>query len=311
MTNLGGSGPNWSGASLATTEKAIGDDLRQTVSFAVNKAAGQVITVKHARLEERRSGDFRQLRVFRRHGCPFDPTGRADPLGQAIPGRQRPLGARRREQKQTALADRRPRREAPTESFVFRSRTAGNVSVTIDPPLPISYHGVLKIVLAADLFKAGKRSVTITFHTPAAVSLLVKQADIEQFLQSKAVPERDRVFRPEDAHPFDPGSDASKSVLDLRSLNEKEAGQSGFLKLGPSGDRLLLGDGTPVRLWAVNADISGFDDKQLDQNARWLARMGVNMVRLSGATFQSKAPGSKATDIAEESRSRHGGSLPR
>jgi hypothetical protein len=129
-----------------------------------------------------------------------------------------------------------------------------------------------------------------------------QQADIEQFLQSKAVPEQDRVFRPEDAHPFDPGSDASKSVLDLRSLNEKEAGQSGFLKRGPSGDRFLLGDGTPVRLWAVNANISGFDDKQLDQNARWLARMGVNMVRLSGATFQSKAPGSKVTDIAEESR---------
>ena len=57
-----------------------------------------------------------------------------------------------------------------------------------------------------------------------------------------------------------------------------------------------------MRFWAVNANINSFDDKQLDQNARWLARRGVNMVRLSGATFQSKAPGSKVTDVAEDSR---------
>jgi hypothetical protein len=85
-------------------------------------------------------------------------------------------------------------------------------------------------------------------------------------------------------------------------LNENEAGQSGYLKLSPSGDQFLLGDDTPARFWAVNANINSFDDRQLEQNARWLAPLGVNMVRLGGATFQSKAPGSKVTDIAEDSR---------
>ena len=77
--------------------------------------------------------------------------------------------------------------------------------MAINPPLPISYHGVLKIVLAEDRFKAGKQSVTVTFHTPAAVDLLVKRADIGRFVRSKAVPEQDRVFRPEDCASLRPG----------------------------------------------------------------------------------------------------------
>jgi hypothetical protein len=96
-------------------------------------------------------------------------------------------------------------------------------------------------------------------------------------------------------------SSIEEPVLNLRSLNEKEAGQSGFIQRSPAGDAFLLGDGTPVRFWAVNSKITGFDDQQLDQHARWLARIGVNMVRLSGVTLQSKAPRSKVTDVSEES----------
>ena len=48
------------------------------------------------------------------------------------------------------------------------------------------------------------------------------------------VPERDR-FR-------------SDALLDLRGLNEKVAGQSGFVRLAPDGESFVLGDGTPSPL---------------------------------------------------------------
>ena len=40
---------------------------------------------------------------------------------------------------------------------------------------------------------------------------------------------------------FKPGA-----LLDLRPLNEKEAGQSGFVRLGPDGNGFASGDGKPA-----------------------------------------------------------------
>ena len=302
VTNLGGSGPKWTGAILKTTEKATGDELTQTISFEVNKAEGQVITLKE---RVRKNADQEISFTFEYSAdkdVPLTQLAVRMPFEKRFQDGDVLLKHADGTESKLPLSIGGPGARRATETIIFRSKTAGDVTVTIRPPLPLAYHGVLKAVLAADLFKAGKQSVTITFHTPAAVNLLVKEADIDRFVRSKAVPEEDRVFRADDAHPFEPARDASKSLIDLRTLNEKEAGQSGYLKLSPSGDEFLLGDGTPVRLWAVNANINAFDDKQLDQNGRWLARMGVNMVRLSGATFQSKASGSKVTDIAEDSR---------
>lgn len=93
------------------------------------------------------------------------------------------------------------------------------------------------------------------------------------------------------AWPFEPGRDAfsSESLLDLRKLNEKEAGMAGWLKADGQG-RFLLGDGTPVRFWAVNTTVGrerpfvarprwGKKEPELAYHARWLAKRGVNMVR--------------------------------
>ena len=46
-----------------------------------------------------------------------------------------------------------------------------------------------------------------------------------------------------------------RALLDLRYLNEKEAGQSGFVRLTADGDGFVLGDGTPVRFWAVGTEV--------------------------------------------------------
>jgi len=77
------------------------------------------------------------------------------------------------------------------------------------------------------------------------------------------------------------GNDAP---LDLRSLNENEAGESGFLQA--DGDSFKLGNGQPVRFWAVNTILpANPTHDQLDFMAARFAKLGINMVRLHGGLF--------------------------
>jgi hypothetical protein len=82
---------------------------------------------------------------------------------------------------------------------------------------------------------------------------------------------------------FEPSTDPFKDAwMDLRSLNEAVAGQSGYVRR--EGEKFLLGDGTPVKFWAVNATM--YQDREtIDYMARRLAKYGVNMVRVHGALF--------------------------
>lgn len=84
---------------------------------------------------------------------------------------------------------------------------------------------------------------------------------------------------------FDPAA-----LLDLRHLNEAVAGQSGFVQVDGQGG-FLLGNGRPVRFWAVNTDLAFPEPvvsrplwdpqpEDLNHQARFLAKRGVNMVRL-------------------------------
>ena len=79
---------------------------------------------------------------------------------------------------------------------------------------------------------------------------------------------------------------APDALLDLRHLNEKVAGESGFLRR--DGNNLVLGNGKPVRFWAVNVGPNNInqDRASVDYLARRLAKVGVNMVRIHGTPFQ-------------------------
>jgi hypothetical protein len=85
-------------------------------------------------------------------------------------------------------------------------------------------------------------------------------------------------------------------LLDLRGLNERVAGEHGWIALDGQGD-FRRGDGAPIRFWGV---LSGadFTPAQYDQHAAWLARIGVNLVRIQ-LSLASLAPGSQATDVNE------------
>lgn len=97
---------------------------------------------------------------------------------------------------------------------------------------------------------------------------------------------------------FEPDTDAYEkaSPIDLRGLNEKVAGATGWVKKTADGD-FTLGDGTPVRFWAVNTSVqNGTDLDGLKQHARFLAKRGVNMVRFHGF-LQPKGEKSSVTDV--------------
>ncbi len=87
--------------------------------------------------------------------------------------------------------------------------------------------------------------------------------------------------------PWEPSRDrfSRKALLDLRDLNETRAGRHGFVRR--KGFDFVLGNGKPVRFWAVNASaqIAGLDHTSIDYLARRLAKVGVNMVRYHSPVF--------------------------
>ena len=73
-----------------------------------------------------------------------------------------------------------------------------------------------------------------------------------------------------------PDEFAPDALLNLRWLNERFAGEHGFVRRSADGNDFVLGDGRPARFWAVNDGAFGSD---LPRHARFLAKRGINMVR--------------------------------
>lgn len=113
--------------------------------------------------------------------------------------------------------------------------------------------------------------------------------------QAPSVPER-WAFEPK------PDDFSQHALLDLRFLNEESAGESGFLRTNAEGD-IVLGDNTPMRIWAVNTTVGREKpfvarpqgrktEPDLERHARFLAKRGVNMVRLHAHINPPRTAGS-------------------
>src|SRR5436190_20100153 len=78
---------------------------------------------------------------------------------------------------------------------------------------------------------------------------------------------------------FEPSPDtySPDSLLDLRSLNEKFAGEHGFIRLSADGRDFVMGNGQPIRFWAMHSDIFGKTPEAMADQARFLAKRGVNL----------------------------------
>ena len=85
------------------------------------------------------------------------------------------------------------------------------------------------------------------------------------------------------------------ALLDLRYLNEDVAGEHGFIRLSADSNSFVRGDGEPIRFWSVNdgGNARRLNDDDMRRHARFLAKIGVNMVRFHG----SINPAGKGTDI--------------
>ncbi len=107
----------------------------------------------------------------------------------------------------------------------------------------------------------------------------------------------------EETWAFTPEPDTynNQALLDLRFLNEKIAGESGFIRRSPDGRNFVKGDGVPIRFWAVNSYIWREGKEAIADQARFLAKRGVNLVRWHGQ-IEPKNEDSKLTDIDEKAR---------
>jgi hypothetical protein len=88
---------------------------------------------------------------------------------------------------------------------------------------------------------------------------------------------------------FDPKPDAfaDGSAIDLRFLNERFAGEQGFIGVKDS-QFVHSRTGEPVRFWAVNGPPHELTGADLRQCARMLAKHGVNLVRVHGGYFDER-----------------------
>lgn len=85
------------------------------------------------------------------------------------------------------------------------------------------------------------------------------------------------------SYPTDKFTD--NAMLDLRYLNEKTAGENGFIQLSADGNSYQTENGKPMRFWSINGGDGTKDmsDADLARFARFLAKMGVNMIRYHGS----------------------------
>lgn len=105
---------------------------------------------------------------------------------------------------------------------------------------------------------------------------------------------------------FHPGQDgfSDAAILDLSYLNEQTAGETGFIRRSSDGAAFVRGDGAPIRFWALNTFVASLGMTDLRDHARFLAKRGVNMVRLHGQVPQAGQTGGPLQAIDEAERDR-------
>jgi hypothetical protein len=160
---------------------------------------------------------------------------------------------------------------------------------------------------------AGKH--TLTFSLGGRAGTGGRFAAIDCFVLTTAAFTPDGKYKPGDKVPeavtdfpadkswaFTPGTDTldSAAVLDLRYLNETTAGEHGFIRLSKDGNSFVRGDGAPIRFWGgCEYAQRKLDLEQLKRHAKFLAKRGVNIVRVH-AIVCSQDENSQVTDVNEK-----------
>ena len=173
----------------------------------------------------------------------------------------------------------------------------------MQPPRRPRRYALLAAALATLVGSCGETAVEVSQAEPFAGSAEVAPAQARGPAQAQPAEGAGKAIGEDDGWAFDyrdrSVSRSGKFRLDLRALNESAAGVSGFVKLAADGNSFVLGSGAPARFWAINSDVFRQTPEAIDRNVRFLARVGVNMVRLH-AQICPKGPNSRSTDVDEK-----------
>ena len=133
----------------------------------------------------------------------------------------------------------------------------------------------MRVVLASDVFRKGRRSVTLTLTFPQDVAFYARQTDLDKFSRTLAGP---------DWFAFQPAKGVVAGVLDLDPWLDRPAGKHGGVRM--AGDHFAFADGTPVKFWGVNLSYTANapDRQAADFTAARFARYGVNAEALAAQT---------------------------
>jgi hypothetical protein len=268
---LSGWGPKWAWIGLHARQKAEDGRLSVRVPFVVNKDNGEKIDV-HCQTWQPAA---RQV-AFR-----YDLESARDvPLTILIAGinlepqgGQGTLTLSHGDDKQTKLAlPVRGIRSAPaTSQAVLAFDKGGTIAMQIDPPCPITFDKGMRVVLASDLFRQGKRRVTLTLTFPNDVAFYASQADVDKLSRSLAGP---------DWFAFQPAKEVVPGIVDMDRWLDAPAGRHGGVRMVKDG--FVFEDATPVKCWGVNLSYTANapDRNTADFTAARFAKYGINAIRM-------------------------------
>jgi hypothetical protein len=278
--NMAGWGPKWAWVGMQAKQK--GDALAAQFPFVVNKETGEVIQVRF----EAKQPAPRQIAL--RYELEAD---REVPLTMLIAAFN--FEAESGKGTVTLTDDKgkpttlplpirgvRPGPVAAKATFAFEK--GGTIEAQFDPPCPIGFDNAMRVILAADKFGKGKRTLTLKLDVPEGVKLVAKQADLEKFIKTPARP---------DWFPFQPSNKLTPGVIDLDDWLERPAGKRGGVRIVK--DRFEFTDGTPVKFWGVNLSYtaSAPEKDTAEFTAARFARYGINAVRMHKFSYPTGQSG--------------------
>jgi hypothetical protein len=163
---LGGWGPKWAWVGVQSQQKADGKRLSVRTPFVVNKDKGEVIDVQFEAWQPVPKQVAFRYDLEAAHDVPL--TMLMSAVNFEAQGSQGTLTLTHAEGKPTKLAlPVRGVRAAPdTEQAEFAFEKGGSVTLKLDPPCPVAFDNGMRVVLASDLFREGKRRVTLTLTFP-------------------------------------------------------------------------------------------------------------------------------------------------
>jgi hypothetical protein len=280
--DLAGWGPKWAWVGMQSKQKADGDRLSAGVPFVVNKDAGEVVNV---RFEATRPAP-RQVALR------YDLEADKDvPLTMLIAALNFDAEAGKGTLTLTDEKGKPTKRSLPvrgvgpgpvTAKAAFAFDRGGTVEVEFNPPCQVAFDNAMRVVLAADKFPKGKRTLTMTLTFPEDAALVVKPADLEKFVKTPASP---------DWFPFQPSKKVTPSAIDLDDWLERPAGKRGGVRMVK--DKFTFADGTPVKFWGTNLSYtaSAPDKETAEFTAARFAKYGINAVRMHKFSYPTGQSG--------------------